>query len=43
MAAQYLLIFHNGGPYHIETSPLICSTDQWTGYYLIGKELVTMI
>ena len=26
----------HGGPYHIETSPLICSENQWTGFYMIG-------
>ena len=25
----------NGDPYHIETSPLICSTNQWIGFYMI--------
>ena len=25
--------FHDGDPYHIETSPLICSTNQWAGFY----------
>ena len=33
-----------GGPYHIEISPLICSANQWTGFYMIGtivmKELM---
>ena len=24
-----------GGCYHIETSPLICSANQWTGFYMI--------
>ena len=28
--------FHYGRPYHIETSPLICSASQWTGFYMIG-------
>ena len=28
--------FHDGGPHHIETSPLICSPKQWTGFYMIG-------
>ena len=28
--------FHDGGPYHIETSPLICSANQWTGFYMVG-------
>ena len=38
-------LFHDGGPYHTETSPLICSVNQWTGFYMIGasvmKELIT--
>ena len=28
-------LFHDGGRYHIETSPLICSANQWTGFYMI--------
>ena len=24
------------GPYHIETIPLICRANQWTGFYMIG-------
>ena len=27
------LTLHDGDPYHIETSPLICSLNQWTGFY----------
>ena len=27
--------FHDGGPYDIETSPLICSVNQWPGFYRI--------
>ena len=26
------LTFQDGGRYHIETSPLICSANQWTGF-----------
>ena len=33
-------LFHDGGPYHIETSPLICSANQWTGFYDIRHERV---
>ena len=29
------LTLHEGGPYHIETSPLICSAYQQTGFYMI--------
>ena len=38
--------FHDGGPYHMETSPLIFSANQWTGYYIIRtsdvKELIML-
>ena len=27
--------FHDGGRCHIETSPLICKANQWTGFYMI--------
>ena len=26
--------FHDWGPYHIETSPIICSSNQWAGFYM---------
>ena len=28
-----LWLFHDGGPYHIDTSPLIRSANQYTGFY----------
>ena len=28
-------LFHDGGRYHIETSPLICGANHWTGFYMI--------
>ena len=28
-------LFQDRGPYHIETSPLICCVNQWTGLYMI--------
>ena len=28
------------GPYHIETSPLICTTNQWTSFYMIGTSVM---
>ena len=41
---KFLSIFHDGSSYHVETSPLICSVNQWTGFYMIGnlikKELI---
>ena len=29
-------LFDDGGPYHTETSPLICEAYQWIGFYMIG-------
>ena len=26
--------------YHIETSPLICSANQWTGFYMLSASIV---
>ena len=36
-------LFHDGRPYYIETSPLICSADQWTGFYMIGKPVINKL
>ena len=33
-------LFHDGGRYHIETSPLICSANQWTGFYMITASVM---
>ena len=30
------LTLHDGGRYHIETNPLICRANQWTGSYMIS-------
>ena len=35
-----VLLFHDGGPYHIETSPLIYSANQWTGFYMITVSIM---
>ena len=32
--------FHDGGPYHIETSPLNCKAKQWTGFFMIGTSII---
>ena len=29
------LLFRDGGPDHIDTSPLICSAGQWTGFCIL--------
>ena len=49
MQSNYLtspLLFGDGGHFLIETSPLICSTNQQTGFYMIGtsafKELMLL-
>ena len=33
--AYWPQLFHDVGRYHIETSPLICRANQWTGFYMI--------
>ena len=33
-------LFHDGGPYHIETSSLICSANQWIDFYLIEASVM---
>ena len=33
-------LFHVGGRYHIETSPLICSAIQWTSFYMITASVI---
>ena len=37
------LCFHDGSPYHIETSPLICSTNRWAGYCMIGTSVMKVL
>ena len=32
--------FHDAGCYHIETGPLICSANQWTGFYMITSSVL---
>ena len=33
-------LFQDGGRYHIETSPLICFANQWTGFYMISATVM---
>ena len=33
-------LFHEGGPYDIEISPLICYAKQWTGFYMIWTSVM---
>ena len=33
-------LFHDGGPYHIESSPLICYASQWTGFNMLGTSVM---
>ena len=40
LTVTYLSLFHDGGLYHIETSPLTCSENQWTGFYIIGSSVM---
>ena len=34
LSSEFSELFHDGGPYHIETSPLICRANHWTGFYM---------
>ena len=34
------LPFHHGGRYYIETSPLICGANQWTGFYMVTASVM---
>ena len=36
----FLQLFHDACPYHIETSPLICRTNQWIGFYMIRTSVM---
>ena len=44
-SSYHYYLFHNGGRYHIETSPLVCRANQWTGFCMITvsvmKELIS--
>ena len=33
-------LFHDGGPYHIETSPFICRENQWVGFYMTATSVM---
>ena len=33
---QIIKLFCDGDPYHIETSRLVCSANQWISFYMIG-------
>ena len=33
-------LFHDGGPYQLETIPLISFANQWTGFYMIGITVI---
>ena len=33
-------LFHNRRSYHMESSPLICSENQWTNSFMIGNSVM---
>ena len=37
---SFLQLFYAGDRYHIETSPLTCSANQWTGFYMIAASVM---
>ena len=38
--SKSIYLFHDGGHYRIETSPLICRANQWTGFYIITASVM---
>ena len=40
LAPMFFKLFPDGGHYHIKTSPLICSANQWTGFYMITTSVM---
>ena len=34
------LLFHNGGPYNIDISPLLYKRNQYTSFYMIGTFII---
>ena len=39
----FLNSFMTEDVYHIETSPLICRENQWTGFFMIGSPIMNEI
>ena len=37
---RLIQLFHDGSPYHIETSPLICNANQSTGFCMIRSSVM---
>ena len=37
---SFCLFHQDGGRYDIETSPLVCSANQWTGFYMITASVL---
>ena len=35
-----MFISYDGGHCYIETNPLICPANQWTGFYVIGNSVM---
>ena len=40
MNQSYYQLFHDGGLYHMETSPLICKENQWTNFYIKAASVI---
>ena len=44
LACTWVLeLFHEGGHFHIQTSPLIYSANQWTGSYMVGTAVIKVL
>ena len=40
LGLQNYELVHDGGLYHLETSPLISAANQWTGFYMTGTSVM---
>ena len=40
LSINFTQLFRGGGRYHIEISPLVCSTNQCTGFYVITASVM---
>ena len=40
---HWVYLFHGGGPYHVEISPLVCRVNQRTGFYMAETSIMKQL
>ena len=43
LSHSFVYFFHDGGPYHMETSSLICRANPCTGFYMTGTSAMKVL